>query len=131
MSLSNARVRATVAVAAMDRAASFYEGTLDLAPLAAEEGMEAVRIYECGGGSLLQVYVSEHAGSGSATAASWSAESFDEAVETLRGAGVEFLTFGAPATATDGIHTFGEHKVVWFTDPDGNSLALDNGSSPS
>lgn len=131
MSLSNAQVRATVAVEDIDRVASFYEGKLGLPPLDAEEGMDAVRIYECGKGSLLQVYVSEHAGSGSATAASWSAENFDQTVEALRGAGVEFETFDAPATATDGIHSFGEHKVVWFTDPDGNSLALDNGSSPS
>ena len=49
----------------------------------------------------------------------------------LRAKGVTFETYGEPATDDDGIHTFGDHKVAWFKDPDGNTLAVDNGGLPS
>ena len=131
MSLRDAQVRATVAVAGMSRAAEFYEGALGLEPLAGDEGMANVRIYPCGEGSLLQVYESEHAGSGTATAASWSASDFDAVVEQLRAAGVAFETPAGLPSGADGVHTFGAHRVAWFKDPDGNTIALDNGASPS
>lgn len=129
MSLRDAQVRATVAVADIGRAVEFYEGALGLTAL--EGGMGDVRIYACGGGSLLQVYASEHAGTATATVASWSADEFDSVVEELRANGVRFESYGDPATGAQGVHSFGEHRVVWFKDPDGNTLALDNGRPPS
>jgi hypothetical protein len=51
-----------------------------------------VRIYPCGSRSFRQVYASEHAGTATATVASWS---------------------------------------TWFKDPDGNTIAIDNGGAPS
>ena len=69
MSLSDAVVRATVAVSDLSRAREFYEGKLGLAPLPG--GPEFVSIYPCGEGSLLQVYASpDHAGRATATVAS-------------------------------------------------------------
>lgn len=129
MSLSSAQVRATIAVPDIDRAVEYYEGTLGLSPLGGAD-MGDVRIYPCGSGSLLQVYASEHAGT-TATVASWSADDFDSVVGELREKGVTFESYGEPATDDEGVHTFGEHKVVWFKDPDGNTLALDNGGPPS
>ena len=123
-------VRATVAVSDIGRAAEFYERTLGLTPLGGE-GMEGIRIYRCGSGSLLQVYPSEHAGTATATVASWSADDFASVVDELCAGGVSFETYGAPATDERGVHTYGEHQVVWFKDPDGNTLALDNGREPS
>lgn len=128
MSLRHAQVRATVAVSDMARAVEFYETTLGLSPLG-DEGMADVRIYPCGEGSLLQVYRS--AGTATATVASWSAADFESVVDELRAKGVTFETSGGPATDAEGIHTFGEHRVVWFRDPDGNTLAVDNGGVPS
>ena len=130
MSLSDATVRATVAVSDITEAARFYEGTLGLSPLG-DDAMGHVRIYPCGGGSLLQVYASEHAGTATATVASWSAEDFESVVEDLSGKGLEFESQGDPQTDERGVHTFGEHKVFWFKDPDGNTLAVDNGGAPS
>ena len=129
MSLSDEQVRATVAVSDIGRAAEFYERTLGLTPLSG--GMDGVRIYPCGKGSLLQVYACEHAGTATATVASWSADDFDSVVDELRARSVTFETYGAPATGERGVHTYGEHRVVWFKDPDGNTLALDNGREPS
>jgi catechol 2,3-dioxygenase-like lactoylglutathione lyase family enzyme len=129
MSLSNAQVRATVAVSDMSRAKEFYEGTLGLVPLG--DGMDEVRIYPCGAGSLVQVYASEHAGTATATVASWSTPDFESMVEELSAKGVAFESSGGPQTDEKGVHTFGEHKVVWFSDPDGNTIAVDNGGVPS
>jgi len=130
MSLADAQVRATIAVSDMTTAAEFYEGTLGLSPQG-DEIMGHVRIYPCGGGSLLQVYASEHAGTATATVASWSADDFESVVEDLKAKGVTFETQGGPETDATGVHTFGGHKVVWFKDPDGNTIAVDNGGAPS
>jgi catechol 2,3-dioxygenase-like lactoylglutathione lyase family enzyme len=127
MSLTDSEVRATIAVSDIDRAKAFYEDKLGLT--AQEGGPDAVRIYECGNGSLLQVYASpDHAGKATATVASFSAPEFDTQVEELLRAGVEFANYDARGGDERGIHTFGSHKVVWFEDPDGNVIAVDNGS---
>lgn len=131
MSLRDAQIRATVAVSDIDRAAEFYEGVLGLESLGGESGMEGIRMYPCGKETSLQVYVSEQAGGNTATAASWSTDDFDSIIEDLIAKGVSFETSGGPQGDERGIHTFGEHKVVWFRDPDGNTLALDNGQSPA
>ncbi len=129
MSLANAQVRATVAVSDMTSAVEFYEGKLGLSPQGGD-GMSDVRIYPCAGNSLLQVYASEHAGTTTATVASWSADDFDSVVDELRAKGVTFETYGAPTTDEKGIHTYGDHRVVWIKDPDGNTIAVDNGGVP-
>lgn len=128
MSLSKGEVRATIAVSDIDRAKGFYEGKLGLTAL--EGGPDAVRMYECGKGTLLQVYASpDHAGKATATVASWSVPEFDAQVDELLAAGIEFAKYGAPGGDERGIHTFGNHRVAWFEDPDGNVIAVDNGSA--
>lgn len=125
MSLKDNRVRATVAVADIDRAVEFYEGTLGLSGRA---GGPPLRIYECGGGSELQVYESpDHAGKSTATVVSWSLADFDAEVDQLLAAGVVFERYEGLDADDRGIHAFGEHKVAWFKDPDGNTIAIDNG----
>lgn len=130
MSLSNAQVRATIAVSDMSIATEFYEGVLGLTPFG-DDAMEHVRIYPCGSGSLLQVYATEHAGTATATVASWSTDDFTSVVDELAAKGVTFESYGDPATDEKGVHTFGAHQVVWFRDPDGNTIAVDNGREPS
>ena len=126
MSLADEQVRATVGVADMGRAREFYERRLGLTPL--DGGGDDVCMYRCGGGSLLQVYASELAGRGAATAVSWTATDFAGVVDDLRSKGVTFETYEG-LEAEDGVHAFGSHRVVWFKDPDGNIIAVDNGST--
>ncbi|MGI8631957.1 MAG: VOC family protein [Solirubrobacterales bacterium] len=90
MSIANGRVRATVAVSDMRVATTFYEQTLGLTPADAGGMDDHVRGYECAGGSQLQVYVSEHAGTGSATTASWSIDDYDAVIDELLAKGVTF-----------------------------------------
>lgn len=126
MTLKDAGVRATIAVSDMQRATAFYEGALGLVPLPAGSTGEMLRIYPCGDGSRLQVYASEHAGTGGATVASWSVSDFDAVTARLRENGVEFERYDGMEADEDGVHAFGSHRMVWFSDPDGNVLAVDN-----
>lgn len=128
MGLSNGVVRATVAVSDLARARAFYEGKLGL--IAREGGPEHVRLYPCGGETVLQVYASpEHAGRSTATAASWSVDDHDTVIDALVAAGVEFTRSDGFPSDDRGVHAFGEHRVAWCADPDGNVLAIDNGRS--
>ncbi|MGH3368052.1 MAG: VOC family protein [Nocardioidaceae bacterium] len=130
MSLSNAQVRATIAVSDLGRAADFYENTLGLSPHQAfPEG--GVRIYVCGSGSVLQVHSSQYAGTATATVASWTVDDFESVVGDLKAKGVTFESYDEPGVDDSGVHTYGEHRVVWFKDPDGNTIAVDNGGMPS
>ena len=66
MSLSGYKVRTSIALSDIARAAEFYEGKLGLA--AAEIQPDESRIYACGGDTLLHVYASPgHAGKATAT----------------------------------------------------------------
>ena len=128
MGLGDEQVRATIAVSDIGRAREFYEGKLGLS--AQEGGPDMVRIYECGGGSLLQVYESpDHAGKSTATVASWSVPEFDTLIDELHAAGVTFERYDTPEGDERGVHTFGTHKVAWCRDPDGNTIAMDNGQT--
>jgi catechol 2,3-dioxygenase-like lactoylglutathione lyase family enzyme len=126
MSLRSGTVRATVAVSDTPRAREFYEGKLGLSPQGG--GPDGVQVYACGDGSLLQVYASpEHAGKATATVASWSVDDIDSVVDQLTANGVTFARYDAPATDERGVHAYGDHRVAWCADPDGNVLAIDNG----
>ena len=128
MGLDEGVVRATIAVSDIERAAEFYEGVLGLVPLPEGSTGPQLRIYPCGSGSRLQVYVSEHAGSGSATAASWSVEDFDGLIDELRARGAQLERYEGMDADERGVHAFGSHRVAWIPDPDGNVVAIDNGA---
>ena len=116
-------VGATLAVADMAAARSFYEGTLGLAP--AIEMDDAV-VYSAGNSRLL-VYRSDFAGTNQATAATWSVgDEFEAIVEGLRDKGVTFEHYDdLPGTTREGdIHVLGDMRGVWFKDPDRNIISL-------
>ena len=70
MSLSAYKVRPSIAVTDVSRAADFYEAKLGLR--AGEEQSDESRIYACGGDTSLHVYESPaHAGKAPATLATW------------------------------------------------------------
>src|ERR687898_2754002 len=67
VSLSRYKVRPSIAVSDISRAAEFYEQRLGL-PAGAEQSDES-RIYACGGDTALHVYAAAHAGKPTATLA--------------------------------------------------------------
>lgn len=126
--LSDRDVAATVAVSDIERAKAFYSDTLGLPLDEVEEGA-GVLVYRSGRAQLI-VYRSDYAGTNQATAATWAAgQQLDEIVAALRKAGVTFEKYDIPGvTVRDGIHDFdGRFRGVWFKDPDGNILHVNNG----
>jgi catechol 2,3-dioxygenase-like lactoylglutathione lyase family enzyme len=128
MSLSSYRVRASIAVADMARAAEFYEGKLGLS--AGEKQSDESRIYACGAGTSLHLYESPtQAGRGTATVATWYVDDLEEVIDGLASNGVTFERYDDPALRADekGIHELDDGRVAWFTDPDGNTFAIEGG----
>ena len=120
--LSDITPVATLPTADMARARGFYERTLGLTPQ--REGMGGVS-YACGDGTVF-VYESQYAGTNKATAVTWSVgDALDRMVAALKSKGVRFERYEMPGATMDGdVHVFGDVRVVWFKDPDGNILNL-------
>lgn len=127
MSLSQYKVVAGLAVADMDIARAFYEGTLGLS-VGDDAGAGDNVAYQCGEGSVVHVYFSPlHAGRSTATLASWYVDDIEQVVDELAAKGVTFEQYDQPPVVTDakGIATFnGDAKVAYFKDPDGNTLSI-------
>lgn len=124
--LAGKHVIATIPVRNIDAARQFYEGKLGLRP--DSEEMQGVVNYDTGGSRLL-VYESEFAGTNQATAATWMVgDDVKGVAESLKAKGVGFERYDVPVTSRDGdVHIFGEIKVAWFKDPDGNIHSIVNG----
>jgi catechol 2,3-dioxygenase-like lactoylglutathione lyase family enzyme len=126
MSLSNHRVRASIAVSDMAQASDFYEGKLGL--IAGEEQPDESRIYECEGGTSLHLYVSPtDADRASATLATWYVSDLEQVVDELGSNGVTFERYDDAVLKTDekGIHELDHGRVAWFRDSDGNTFAIE------
>ena len=123
--LANTDAIATCAVKDIAAARKFYEGTLGLAPLPAEE--EGVLAYRSGKASIL-VYQSQYAGTNKATAVTFAVKDLESEVQALKAKGVRFEHYDLPGTTRKGdVHGSGKTKAAWFKDPDGNILALVSG----
>jgi catechol 2,3-dioxygenase-like lactoylglutathione lyase family enzyme len=126
MSLGNYTVRTSIAVSDIKRAAEFYGGKLGLP--ATEVQSDESRIYACGGDTALHVYESPgHAGKATATLATWYVQDLANVVDDLGSRGVIFERYDDPALRADekGIHELGDGRVAWFSDPDGNTFAIE------
>jgi catechol 2,3-dioxygenase-like lactoylglutathione lyase family enzyme len=126
MSLGSAKVRTSIAVSDLSRAAEFYEGKLGLRP-GAQQADES-RIYACGGDTSLHVYVSPTGASrATATLATWYVPDLDHVVDELASNGVTFDRYDDPVLKTNekGIHEMDHGRVAWFKDPDGNTFAIE------
>jgi catechol 2,3-dioxygenase-like lactoylglutathione lyase family enzyme len=126
MGLSDCEVRTSIAVSDIARAAEFYEGRLGLS--AEEEQSDESRIYACGGGTGLHVYVSPtDATRATATLATWYVPDLEQTVAELSSRGVTFERYEDPVIETDekGIYELDDGRVAWFKDPDGNTFAIE------
>jgi len=117
---------AMIAVKDLGAAAAFYEGTLGLSRVSTE-GEEAITYRS--GGSRLNVYRSQFAGTNKATAAAWNVGPEIGAIAaSLKARGVRFEHYDMPGMTRDGdLHRCGTMQVAWFKDPDGNILSIMNG----
>jgi catechol 2,3-dioxygenase-like lactoylglutathione lyase family enzyme len=111
---------ATIAVKDIDRARRFYEDTLGLELVNAEE-----LVFKSGSSKIL-VYESEYAGSNQATALTWVVgDDLEKEAAALKAKGVVFGRYDLPGTTRKGdVHVSDGMKAAWFMDPDGNILAM-------
>jgi catechol 2,3-dioxygenase-like lactoylglutathione lyase family enzyme len=118
---------ATIAVKDLKMAAPFYEEKLGLRRIGPNEPTTAA--YTSGNAKVL-VYESQFAGTNQATAATWIVKDVDAVVNDLKAKGVTFEHYNFPGMTLEGdVHVAGNHRVAWFTDPDGNILAIVNDST--
>jgi catechol 2,3-dioxygenase-like lactoylglutathione lyase family enzyme len=114
---------ATIAVRDLNAAKKFYEGTLGLKRIDAQEP-EAVT-YKSGSSKIL-VYRSQYAGTNKATAATWGVGGdIEKVVQELKAKGVSFEHYDMPGMTRKGdVYVADKMKAAWLKDPDGNILAL-------
>jgi catechol 2,3-dioxygenase-like lactoylglutathione lyase family enzyme len=108
----------------LDRAKAWYAEKLGFQPVGEMPGF--VVDYRSGG-ARFELYRSEFAGSAKNTVAVWRLAGIRDEVGRLRARGVAFeeYDFGPEGRTVGGILTEGESDVnAWFTDSEGNILAL-------
>lgn len=120
--LSDAKAHAVVAVSDMARAMSFYRDSCGFTPVSE---MQGATTFECGGGSLLDVYASQFAGSCRSTSVHFEVADLDGAMADLRSRGVVFEEYEmGEITTVNGVSEAGGVRGAWFKDPEGNILGL-------
>jgi len=137
MSLSSSRVcagadvtfviqKTWVAVSDMAHATNFFERKLGLDRV--DDPHDGGRVYACGGGTSLHVYLSPtRAGELATTLATWYVNDIEQVVDELSSHGVTFERYDDSAIRTDegGISVTSDGKVARFKDPDGNTFAIE------
>lgn len=122
--IGKANATPMLAVKDLDRARSFYEGTL---------GLEQVDDFGEGfmlrsGDTRVTVYRSEFAGTNKATALTFDVDDIESEVRDLKDKGIFFEHYDLPGLEPQGDLYVGDGmKTAWFKDPDGNILSLIEG----
>lgn len=115
---------AIVACRDIDRARTFYAGTLGL-PIEAD--MDGVLTFRTGD-TFLNVYESDAAGTNRANAVVWDCGGdIDAIVAELKSRGVAFEHYPEMGMTIEGdLHVQDGFKAAWFKDPDGNILHINS-----
>ena len=120
--LGKADATPMIAVKEIDRAKQFYSDKLGLKPVE-ETGDEFFMLKS--GGTKLNVYRSEFAGTNKATALTFDVDDIDAEVRELKDKGITFEHYDIQGLTPEGDVYRGEGmKTAWFKDPDGNILSL-------
>ncbi|TKT69446.1 VOC family protein [Aquamicrobium sp. LC103] len=113
---------AIVAVSDIARARRFYSDVLGLDLV--EDEMDEVMVFRTGKTHLV-VYRSDTAGTNRANAVVWDVgDGIDAIVADLAAKGVVFEHYPEIGEFRDNIHHAQGMKLVWFEDPDGNILHI-------
>ena len=123
--LGDFNVQPMLPVKDLEAARKFYEGVLDFEKV--DEAPGAAVVYKSGNG-VLSVYQSQFAGTNQGTAALWEVKDVEGLARELKAKGVTFEHYdNLPVLTREGdIHRAGDFRVVWFKDPDGNILSIQN-----
>jgi catechol 2,3-dioxygenase-like lactoylglutathione lyase family enzyme len=106
----------------LTRARGFYERKLGFVP---KQELENGVVYECGSGTACFLYLTPNAGTSHASQAFWKVEDIERVVADLRARGVAFERYDMPGERSpSGVVTAGGARAAWFTDSEGNIMAL-------
>ena len=120
--LQKSPIYSYVPVKDLARARSFYEGKLGFAN--GHEQAAGVH-YDCAGGTAFFVYLSGGAGTNKASQAFWQVEDLEREVAELKARGVTFEEYDMSGIKThNSVAVGGGAKSAWFTDSEGNVMAL-------
>ena len=120
--LQNSPLYAYIPATDVSRARKFYEEKIGLKP-----GREIAGgvTYECAGGTACFLYPTRNAGTNQASQAFWQVADIEREVADLKARGVTFEEYDTPGMKTiNGIATAGGARSAWFTDSEGNIMAL-------
>jgi catechol 2,3-dioxygenase-like lactoylglutathione lyase family enzyme len=119
--LERADLVAFVATRDLDAAGAFYGSMLRL-PLV--EANEFARVYDANG-TQLRVTLVEALAEAPYTVLGWRVEDIAETAAELLAAGVQFKRYDGMDQDDNGVWVApGGTRVAWFSDPDGNTLSL-------
>jgi catechol 2,3-dioxygenase-like lactoylglutathione lyase family enzyme len=120
--LGNHIMRASLPASDLDRARKFYEETLGLEVLEADEGGIT---FKSGSGSEFFVFTSMGKSDASFTQGGWEVDDIESEVGELKSRGVKFEEYDFPGMKTvNGIAETGPARGAWFKDSEGNLLGL-------
>lgn len=121
--LNDKDASANIAVKNLEVSKKFYEDTLGLTQVGAEG--EELLVFKSGN-TTIYVYQSQNAGTNQATTLTWVVgEDLEDIIRELKTKGITFEHYDMPDMTREGdVHVFGDMKVAWFKDPDGNILNI-------
>ncbi|MBA2253572.1 MAG: VOC family protein [Chloroflexi bacterium] len=120
--LKDSRVAAVVATADLERARRFYTETLGLGVMSEDP---AGIVFTAGAGTAILVYLRPEHSPAPQTIATFEVDDVAQMVRDLEAKGVRFEDYDMPGIKTvDHVADLGGQKAAWFTDPDGNIIAI-------
>jgi predicted enzyme related to lactoylglutathione lyase len=120
--LQNSPMYAYLPARDVGRARAFYEQKLGFKPKAETAGGV---VYEFADHTACFLYPTPSAGTSKASQAFWRVRDIEREVAELQARGVKFEEYDLPGmTFRDGIAEGAGGKAAWFTDSEGNILAL-------
>jgi catechol 2,3-dioxygenase-like lactoylglutathione lyase family enzyme len=121
--LRESRIFAYFPAKDLDRARRFYEEKLGFVPKSVDNGGVT---YEFGGGTAAFLYVTDNAGTSTASQAFWSVDDVDREIVELKKRGVVFEHYDdmPGERSAEGAVIDGGAKAAWFKDSEGNILAI-------
>ncbi|WP_308799684.1 VOC family protein [Agromyces silvae] len=106
----------------LDRARRYWTGVLESEP---EMSLEDEAFFIMIGGIRVLVYRTQFAGTAQNTALGIESDDLDRDMERLRERGVEFNQYDLPGlTTVDGVAEIDGLRTAWFTDSEGNIVAI-------
>ncbi len=113
----------SIAVTDLDRAINFYQDKLGLKKIPTR--MPGLALFEAGKGAQVFLYAREKAPKSDQTVLAFDVENIEATVKGLKDRDVIFEEYDTEQIKTvNSIATWGKEKAAWFTDPDGNIIAL-------